>query len=94
MALRLKPDSIEAHYNLGKTLETMPGRINDAVAEFGEALRIEPDSAMIHFNLAIALLKSSGRRDEAEAQLEAVLRLQPENDTARQILARIRLSRP
>ena len=72
----------------------MPGRLNDAVAQYEEALRLKPDDAAAHFNLAVALLEIPGRRDEATAHIEAVLRLQPENEPAQKVLARIRASRP
>jgi hypothetical protein len=55
---------------------------------------LKPDDAAIHFGLAVALLKIPGRTDEAVAHLEATVRLRPENDQARQILTRIRASRP
>jgi len=38
-ALRLKPDFAEAHDNLGNILAKMPGRSEDAIAQFEEALR-------------------------------------------------------
>jgi len=93
-ALRLRSDDAVAHYNLGSAWLRTPGRLNDAVTQFKEALRLRPDFAEAHFNLAVALLNLHGHIYQAEEQLEVVLRLQPENETARQILARIRESQP
>ena len=93
-ALRLKPDFVQAHNNLGTAFSQMPGRLNDAIAQYEEALRLKLDLADAHYNMAVALLDMPGRGDEAVAHLEAVLRLQPGNGPARQLLARIRASRP
>ena len=93
-ALRLDPDSAETHDNLGVALGKTPGRLHEAIAQFEEAVRLDPDDAAAHFNLGMALLATSGRTDEAAAHLETVLRLQPGNESARQILARIRAPKP
>ena len=42
-ALRIAPDSAEAHHNLGIALLQIPGRQQDAIAELEMALRIRPD---------------------------------------------------
>ena len=72
----------------------MPGRLNDAIAQYEEALRLKPDDATIQLNFAVALLKLPGRGDEAKAHLQTVLRLQPGNEAARQLLAGIQASQP
>jgi tetratricopeptide (TPR) repeat protein len=92
-ALRLKPDYAEAHNNLGNALNG-EGRTREAIAQYEAALRLKPDDAAAHFNMAVALLQIPGRGDEATAHLETVLRLQPGNETARNILERIRASQP
>ena len=43
-ALRIKPDSVEAHINLGVALEKL-SKPADAVRHYEEALRIKPDLA-------------------------------------------------
>ena len=93
-ALHLEPDFAEAHFNLAGACSRMPGRLNDAIAQYEEALRLNPNFAEAHFNLALVLLKQTGRNDEARAQLEAFLRLRPTNDLARQILAKLQTSQP
>jgi tetratricopeptide (TPR) repeat protein len=42
-ALRIEPDFVEAHVNLGNTLARTPGRMEEAIAEYEAALRIRPD---------------------------------------------------
>ena len=92
-ALRLDPNAAELHSNLGYILNAA-GRTKEAIAQYEAALRLKPDFAPGRINLAIALLGTPGGLAAAEAQLEAVLRLEPENESARQILARIRASQP
>jgi len=40
--VRLKPDDVEAHYNLGLALE-QAGRNEEAIGHYEQALRINPD---------------------------------------------------
>ena len=75
--LARNPGSWMAHNNLGLALSKIPGRIDDAVAEYGEALRLKPDIAEAHTNLGNALSTVPGRLDEAIAQYEEALRLNP-----------------
>ena len=42
-ALRINPDLVEAHFNLGNALSQLPGRLPDAIAQYEAALRIRPD---------------------------------------------------
>ena len=77
-AVNVCPGSAKAHYNLGKVLETMPGRMPEAVAEYRAALRIDPDHADVHNNLANALLATPGGLAEAIAEYQAALRIQPD----------------
>jgi tetratricopeptide (TPR) repeat protein len=70
----------------------MPGRLDDAIAEYHEALRLRPESAFIHLDLAIALLQVPGRNAEAQEQLAAALRLQPGMEAARRLLEQARAS--
>jgi len=72
-----RPENAMAHSNLGTVLDTMPGRLPDAIAEYEAALRIDPDLAETHYNLGLALAKSPGRQAEAEAEFKAALRKNP-----------------
>src|SRR6185503_810559 len=53
-ALAQKPDSADAHCNLGMVYRTA-GRIDDAIAACRRALAINPALATAHNNLGIAL---------------------------------------
>jgi tetratricopeptide (TPR) repeat protein len=72
-----RPNNERAHDNLGNVWINMPGRLNDAIAQFEEALRLRPDDAYAHYNLGTAWLKAPGRLDDAIAQFEEALRLEP-----------------
>ena len=92
-AAHVCPGSAKAHYNLGKALEVLPGRLPDAIAEYRVSLRIDPDHADVHTNLANALSAMPGGLAEAMAQYQAALRIEPDraephNDLAN-ALARI-----
>ncbi len=91
-ATEVVPGSAKAHYNLGKALEALPGRLADAIAEYRASLRIDPDHADVHTNLANALA-AAGRLPEAIAEYRAAMeiepnRVEPHNDLAN-VLARI-----
>ena len=74
-ALRLKPDYLEAHNNLGIALES-EGRTQEAMAQFEDALRLNLDLADVHARLG-SLFSKAGRLQEAVAEDEAAVRLQP-----------------
>jgi tetratricopeptide (TPR) repeat protein len=74
--LRLKPDDVRAHYNLGVALKDL-GQLAGAEAECRTAVRLQPDFAEAHFTLADALA-DRGRLAEAEAEYRTLIRLQPE----------------
>jgi len=72
------PGSAKAHYNLAKTLESRPGRMPEAIAEYRESLQIDPNHADVHNNLANALSTIPGGTMEAIAEYQAALRLEPD----------------
>ena len=80
-ALRLRPDSADAHNNLGYALERIPGRLDDAIAEYERALRLKPDDAGAQINLGNAL-DAQGRTGEAVGHYETALGLEPDNAAA------------
>jgi Flp pilus assembly protein TadD len=53
VALKLTPESAQAHNNLGVAL-AMSGRVSDAIPHFAEAVRLQPDFAEARGNLAKA----------------------------------------
>jgi tetratricopeptide (TPR) repeat protein len=69
------PDSAKAHYNLGRALSKLPGRLPEAVAEYQAALRIDPQYAEAHFDLGNALSGLPGRLPEAIDEYRAALRI-------------------
>jgi tetratricopeptide (TPR) repeat protein len=72
-----RPNNERAHGSLGNAWSKIPGRLDDAIAQFEKALRLNPNLAETHNNLGNAL-KDGGRTKEAIAQYEAALRLQPD----------------
>lgn len=78
-----RPDNERAHYNLGLVWSKMPGRLNDAIAQYEEALRLQPDFAEAHNNLGLAWSQLPGRVNDAIAEYREALRLTPDYAEAR-----------
>ena len=76
------PDNAIAHNNYGNALEKLPGRLNDAIAQYEEALRLKPDYAEAHNNLGNDLKQLPGRLNDAVAQYKEALRLVPNDAEA------------
>src|SRR5258706_6303177 len=74
-ALRLNPDSEEAHNKLANALAGQ-GKFAEAAAHYVAALRIHPDYADAHNGLGF-VLESQGRIAEAIAQYASALRIDP-----------------
>jgi tetratricopeptide (TPR) repeat protein len=83
-ALRIEPQSAEAHYGLGLTF-TKSGRANDAIAHFDEALRLAREGktliddgrlATAHFNIGILRAKQ-GQIDDAGNHFADAVRANP-----------------
>jgi predicted TPR repeat methyltransferase len=74
-ALALKPDYVEAHYNLGRAL-TMQGKLTEAMAHFERAVTLKPGYTEAHIGLGNAL-REQGRFGEAMVRYEAALALNP-----------------
>jgi tetratricopeptide (TPR) repeat protein len=72
-----RPNNERAHNNLGLALEKLPGRLQDAIAQYEEALRLKPGYAEVHYNLGHAWSQLPGRLNDAAAQYEAALRIRP-----------------
>jgi tetratricopeptide (TPR) repeat protein len=80
-ALRLDPDSGEAHFSLALAL----GRLSDATDEFRElkrAVELNPQLAPAHNQLGLIYL-SQGKRDEAEGEFKAAVEIDPKFAEAR-----------
>ena len=73
VAVQIKPDAADLHYNLGNALHRL-GRTEEAVATYRRAAAYRPDLLPIHNNLGTAL-QSLGRHEEAAAAFRQALRL-------------------
>ncbi|MEH2207255.1 MAG: tetratricopeptide repeat protein, partial [Nostoc sp.] len=74
-ALRLDPNSIIAHNNLGNALSDQ-GKLEEAIAAYQEALQIDPNFAIAHYNLGLALY-GEGKLSEAIAAYQEALQIDP-----------------
>ena len=50
-AIRLRPESAVAHYNLGKALQKI-GSTSEAISHYQKAIELKPDSPLVHNNLS------------------------------------------
>jgi spermidine synthase/tetratricopeptide (TPR) repeat protein len=91
------PESADLHNTLGIDLAAR-GKIDEAIAEFGDALRLDPDSAMTHWHLGAALAAGGNHgaralqasaREQAIAHLRRSVQLDPRNGDAQYDLARM-----
>ncbi len=87
-AVRIDPDSVPAHTDLGSTLARMPDRLPDAIAQFEAAILLDFDAPIPHNNLGSAFTQA-GRLPEAIAEFQTALRLDPSNEEARRNLAAV-----
>ncbi len=85
-ALRIKPDSELAHFQLGNTFQTM-GRLEEAIAEYRAALQIKPDATDARYELAYALAQIPGRVPEAIAECQELLRISPNDGPGQELMA-------
>lgn len=74
-ALKLKPDYVEAHNNLGFAFQKQ-GELTKALDCYRHALQFKPDSAEIHFNLG-TVLRALNRLPEALAGFRQAVQLRP-----------------
>ena len=86
-AAALNPSSAAAHANLGTVLAALPGRMPEALDQFGMALRINPNAADGHEMLGTVLLQDPARRAESAAELEIAARLRPDRKSVHDKLA-------
>lgn len=77
-AVRLRPDYMEAHSNLGAALGRA-GLQAEALGEYRIAARLAPADARVHANLAHALARKPGGTDEALREYAASLRIDPQD---------------
>lgn len=90
-AVRLDPQSAEAHNFLGSAFSSL-GRTLDAIAQFQAALALRPDYPNARFNLGNAYARA-GRKDDAIAEYQKILAANPGDALAKDRLDAIQ-SRP
>jgi protein O-mannosyl-transferase len=86
-ALELKPDYIEATYNLGYVLDRM-GRMDEARTAYEEALRLAPDNPDAHNNLGVLYMRA-GDLARARREFERAASLDPADPAPRGNLRRL-----
>ncbi len=74
-AVRLKPDLVEAQYNLATLLQEQ-GRLDEAVTQYRKTIQLAPDHARAYCNLGNTL-RQLGRLEEAERSYAEAIRLTP-----------------
>lgn len=75
MALRIRPNGVDAHNHLGIVLASK-GRPDDALIHFQRVLEMKPNRPKLHYNLATVLLQK-GQVDEAISHFQKELQIQP-----------------
>jgi protein O-mannosyl-transferase len=83
------PASWVAHYNLGDTLNQIPGRQDEVIAEWETTLRYKPDYVEARNNLACLLASDPNRIPEAIEQFDEVIREKPDFADAHANLAAV-----
>ena len=75
-SLRLKPDQVEAHINLGSAL-MKAGRLDDARAQFEAGAKVDPANGMVFYNLGL-VLEEQGKPGEAQAAYRRAIEVRPD----------------
>lgn len=81
--LKLKPDYMEAHANLGVVLARL-GKYEEAVASYEAALRLSPQTTPLLLNLGIAHYRA-GQFAKAIESFDKLLQIKPDLVQARQL---------
>ena len=76
MAIRINPDDLEAHYNLGYAYYES-GLYKKAINAFKQAIRINPDDAVVHFGLGLVYVSLNDKGSALE-QYKVLKSLDPE----------------
>ena len=76
--IRLKPDDVAAHYNLGRAF-FIQGKPEEAIAEFRTVIRLKPDDAKAHSILAAVFCDIKNDYKAAVAEFRNAIQLQPDD---------------
>ena len=83
-AISIRPDYIDAHFNLANALK-FQGKLNDAVAAYARVISINPNHAEAYNNMGVAL---KGQEKQTEAiDAKKALAINPDYGTARHLLS-------
>ncbi len=74
-AIRLRPDSAEAHYSLGMALHQLD-RLDEAIESYRHAIRLQPELAEAHSDLGVAQIEV-GQAEHAIGNLNRAIALDP-----------------
>lgn len=89
--LQASPGDVEAIILKGR-IQTLQGRVNDAVLTLQSALKTQPDNPALHYFLGVAY-NEAGKQDLAEGEWRKTLQLRPQAVEAQEALAALELSR-
>jgi tetratricopeptide (TPR) repeat protein len=84
-AVKINPNSADAHNNIGIILELHFKKYDEAIYHYHRALRIDSNNPGTHFNLGIALA-AKGERQEAIKHFQQAIYLKPDYEAARKWL--------
>jgi len=85
-ALRIEPDFVQAHNNLGATYMELE-KFEDAISEFKKTIELDSKMEAPYRNMSLSLFEL-GRYSEAEAAARQALALSPQHGAARYTLGR------
>ena len=74
-AIRMKPDYVEAHNNLGNTLKAM-GKLENALNSYFKASKLDPNYAAPHYNMA-NIFQEIGEINRAIDAFRTAISIQP-----------------
>jgi predicted O-linked N-acetylglucosamine transferase (SPINDLY family) len=75
-ALSIRPDSADAHYNMGVTLQKQ-GKLEETIEAYNKAIALKPDYANAYYNMGIAL-QDQGKLEEAIEAYNKATALKPD----------------
>jgi hypothetical protein len=85
-ALRIEPDFVQAHNNLGATYMELE-KFEDAISEFKKTIELDPKMEAPYRNMSLSLFEL-GRYSEAEVAARQAVALNPLHGAARYTLGR------
>jgi tetratricopeptide (TPR) repeat protein len=82
--MKLKPDYIGAHVNLGAAYYNL-GRMDEAIEAYKKVITLAPDSIEAHYNLGL-VYTDKGLRNKAIMEFEETLKIRPDHIEALKML--------